>query len=247
MSEKHRKLKYIEKDLLDSLEELREKSKNQGREARYIYDKRHKLKYAFYDVVQEDNTIKLILEDLEMPSFNNRYLRTFDLQTSEHWKFWNIKIEPGTYMDSNRSVQLPQSFKKFIQEYQEAVKYWKNVPETDIKILREDENNRVVALGDWQKAYNDAETERSLRESRAVIIGGRILCINASAAIEHLPEFEEYREQLKRGLEESSDPRKQGDKLYKACERGHWFKGHTVEYASKEVIKEQINIMEAEL
>lgn len=242
-----RKLQDIEKDLVQGLEDLAQICKHTNPKAQ-LYQKNWQSYFDFNEYRKNENgKYEIVLIDPEMSHMGNLYTKIFDLSqdnssTGFNVQIWSLKIKPIHASDTIKSKSLPANFKKTLKEYQE---YWEymNDPNreqkeadelAEIEACETDEEGRVLTRGDWQEALDVAEEPRSYGEHRAVYVdihGGR-LAINASAAIEFFPVFEDYKQQTIK-----SDPRKRGDELYKACELHKMFSGHRVLYATKEQIR----------
>lgn len=91
------------------------------------------------------------------------------------------------------------------------------------------EIEREVTKEDWEKAAKVAEVYRFPNESRAVVMDEDLIFINASAALRYI----EARI-------------KDGDKLYKSCDKNKKYLGHYWKYASKEQINHIIKLFEKE-
>lgn len=145
-------------------------------------------------------------------------------------------IEEQGYTPTKKSAAFPKKLIKLIDKYKDA----KDVAIENIIVLEVDENGRTTSLDDWKKAYEAALSgERGMYERRAVYVDD-VLCIHASAAIEHLDCFEEYRSKAK-----ERDPRKDCNLIYKACETtGGMFKDVYCRYAEPEEIEVEIARLE---
>ena len=174
-----------------------------------------------------------------------------DLATDFNPKDWVVKCIPLRSSNSSKTRSLPKELKEVVDAYRDYWAYMGNPDRATLEANRRarlqlfdvDDTGREVSEAKWCEMIARASSgvERVDHEQRAVIIDN-ILCVNASAAIEYLPEFEEYRRKLTKGTD-TGDPRKAGDKLYDACEsKSHNFRGHKVFYATADDIIEKTGI-----
>jgi len=237
-----RKKGAIEKDLNDVLSKLQTDIQNRfnknDRRSYYIRAKGTQSLYRPIDTVydEETNYLKLVLSDRD--SGTRKYIKLYAWPSMDEWQILGVT---SSYMESNAVKKLPKELRQLVEEYTNYYKYYgQNDPrEKDIEeasnlvVIHQDENHRIVTDDVWEEMAKlaDSGVDRMKWESRAVIIDGQ-LCVNAAAAIETLPIFEEYKESQK-----GNDPRKMGNLLYDACDTHKPFQGATVWYASGDEIR----------
>lgn len=220
---------------------------------RYLYFKPRREKYVIKSIDKnEEDKLALRCDHLEEIGMHD-YLhpKVVNLYGFDIKKFSQFCV-PKSFMNTSKQLELPRDVKIAITEYNEYWDYWSdpNVRQYEKERLEslvfypyyDQENNsgRIVEVKDLEKILERVQKgeERQDGESRPVVVGGQLF-INASAAIESSDKFEGY----KNDKENIRDPRKDGDKLYDACESGGTFWGKSVEYADAPTIIGWINIL----
>lgn len=243
-------INQLEMELIEEFSSLRTRI-NSGEEnyTPILYWKSRQIKFIIPKaggVIKHNN--HLVLNLIGYDSWANN--RSFDLATQFNSTEWGIKPVAIMASVSQRPVRkLPKSLGETLKAY---IEYWafinnpnRNALELErknrLQLFDIEEHGRVVSDETWKILIKRVLSgkQRLNNEQRAVIIDN-ILCCNASAAIEYLPEFEDYRRHST-----NRNPRKDGDLLYKACEsKSHKYKGHKVYYATANdiIYKTGINI-----
>lgn len=116
-------------------------------------------------------------------------------------------------------IESEEKHKAEIRRRAEAIEY---IPSYELN-----EVGVEVSKADWEKAMAVAGNYRFPNESRAVVMDSDLIFINASAAMRYM-----------------ESRIKDCDKIYKACEAGNKFLGHTWGYASREAIEHIISLIE---
>lgn len=93
------------------------------------------------------------------------------------------------------------------------------------RFIVDSDDGHKVTRDEWMELYDKAQSQftRDKYEHRAVTFGGAIFCNAARALIAY-----------------GMNP-KAGDQLYAACERGHYYNGHPVEYTDPDTLLIFIN------
>ena len=170
----------------------------------------------------------------------DRSISILEMSDINEWKIgWS---EQGKY----KMKALPRELKEIVLEFIDFYRYthdpnyeqFMQELRDNLRVLREDEDGRIVTDGQWRQAADVCDDVRVYGESRAIVVDDSIVCINAAAAIENLPEFEELNG---RKWDKSNDPRKMGNLVYKECEKSNGsFRGHRVRYAERDEILAQL-------
>lgn len=205
----------------------------------YLYDgwneKLYNIENLSFKIIRNDETKHL---ELHLPDEKGWRDIKIDLRKMVV-DDWCLKYKANSYFDTNKKRKLPKEIRRAIEEYREYWKFQENpnkdeIEQQELQNIRAyayDENGRKVTKQMWLALAEVADTPRVKGESRAVFIDNQLVC-NASAAIECLEIFEDYRNGNRK-----IDPRKLGDKLYAACESDRYFQGSFVCYASEEEIR----------
>ena len=185
-------------------------------------------------------------EELTIPgTFTDQYTRNNKLwedASSKVIKLDELNPEDTKVVMKEQSYFASSKSRKLPKEIRDILKLINDLPEddSDKRLVPEGEGGRHVSIQEWKEAAELADTPRPKGESRAVIVDGVDICINAAAAIETLAVFESYRE----SPDYQRDPRKDGDILYRRCETTHRFQEAIVFYASREDIESKIAHLE---
>ena len=235
-----RKKELIENNINEEFELLKNNMKNCfSKETKHSWFISAKGTSTLYNIVNTQINIDTNYLELILSRTSDGTLRKIDLKSWYDIDDWMIRGITSSYIENNTAKKLPKKLREYIAEYKSYYSVYKNNEPEEVDaedannyiVIHKDENNRIVTNEVWLEMAELAESmPRPKYESRAVICDG-YLCVNASAAIETLPMFEEYKISKK-----GYDPRKSGNELYDACDKHTTFRGATVWYATKEEI-----------
>ena len=127
-------------------------------------------------------------EELTIPgTFTDAYTRNNKLWEDSSSKVINLEnLDP----DDTKVVMKEQSYfansksRKLPKEIRDILKLINDLPEKDSskRLVPQGEGGRRVSIQEWEEAAELADTPRPKGESRAVIVDGVDICINAAAA-----------------------------------------------------------------
>lgn len=233
-----RKEQYIREDLENELTKF---VSNFGISSYLVSDL--KRKYHVLDYFKKDDYYVFNVQEKGW----DKQISILDMSEIDDWKVTG-EYDPSTA--KHKLKALPRELKAAIKEFIEFYRYTHDPHyeeklqemRDNMRLFNMDNEGRTVTEAQWREAADNCDDIRNKGDSRAVVVDDSIVCINGAAAIEQLPEFQEW--EGKKRVVYGYDPRKASNLLYDACEKSNGvYRGHRVRYAERDEILAQIETL----